>query len=205
MPTFIDRAGVRYGRLTALTTAGKTATKKILWRCACDCGKEVLVDACRLQTGNTTSCGCYLKDRITKHGGTGKGSYNTWRAVVRRCTNPNDKDYYRYGGMEITVCAEWLDYPRFRADMGEPPTEGHSLDRIDPYDGYSKANCRWATALEQNRNIRSFGKTRGVSLRGNKWYAIIGVNNRQVYSRGFNTKEEAMAERQRQEQLYWSS
>lgn len=205
MPKFIDRTGFRYGRLSVVSSAGSNAHKKTMWRCLCDCGGYTVVTSGALQTGNTTSCGCYLQERITKHGGTGKGSYNTWRAVVRRCTNPNDKDYYRYGGMGVTLAEDWLDYLKFRADMGEPPTDSHSLDRVDPYGGYNKDNCRWATVLEQNRNIRSFGKTRGVSLRGNKWYAIIGLNNRQIYSRGFSTKEEAMVERKRQEQVYWGS
>lgn len=205
MPKFIDRTGFRYGRLTVVAEAGRSSLKKVLWRCLCDCGKELIVDACRLQTANTTSCGCYLKDRLTKHGGSGKGSYNTWRSLVRRCTNPKDKDYPRYGGMGVTISEEWLSYLKFKEDMGEPPTDKHSLDRIDPYGGYNKDNCRWATILEQNRNIRSFGKTRGVSLRGNRWYAIIGLDNRQIYSRGFLTKEEAIAERKRQEQVYWGS
>lgn len=205
MPKFIDRTGFRYGRLTVISAAGRNALKKTLWYCACACGKDIVVNSGALQTGNTTSCGCYLMEKVTKHGGSGTGSYNTWRAAVRRCTNREDKDYPRYGGAGITVADEWMDYRKFRDDMGEPPTDAHSLDRIDPYGGYSKDNCRWATVLEQNRNIRSFGNTRGVSLRGNKWYAIIGLNNRQIYSRGFDTKEEAMAERKRQEQVYWGA
>lgn len=203
MPKFVDRTGLRYGRLVALSVYGRSGNGKILWLCACDCGAQLPVSSCSLQTGNTTSCGCYLKEKITKHGGSGKGSYNSWRAMIRRCTKPEDKDYPRYGGAGVFVAAEWLDYARFKSDMGEPPTDAHSLDRIDPYGGYTKSNCRWATATEQNRNVRNRERSRGVSLRGNLWYAIIGVNNRQVYSKGFPTKAEAVAERKRQEENLW--
>jgi|GEM_PF-4871896 len=36
--------------------------------------------------------------------------------------------------------------------MGEPPSEKHTLDRIDPARGYSPDNCRWATYTQQNQH-----------------------------------------------------
>ena len=119
MPRFIDRVGTRFGRLMVTSRAGTTASKKVLWECLCDCGNVTRVDVCSLVTKNTLSCGCYLKEKITKHGGWKKGSYNTWRAMIRRCTKTHDKDYKRYGAVGISVCPEWLDYLTFAADMGD--------------------------------------------------------------------------------------
>jgi hypothetical protein len=130
MPKFIDRTGQRFGRLLVVGEMGRDRLKKVLWQCQCDCGKTTVVTSGCLVTGNTTSCGCYLQEKITKHGGWKNASYNTWRAMLRRCYKQQDKDYPRYGGVGVTVCARWHEYLNFVADMGEPVGD-ETLDRID--------------------------------------------------------------------------
>lgn len=63
MVKFIDRSGERFGRLVVVERVGRDNFKKVLWKCRCDCGKEACVSAGSLVTGNTTSCGCYLKEK----------------------------------------------------------------------------------------------------------------------------------------------
>jgi hypothetical protein len=205
MGKFIDRSGSVYGRLLVLSRAGTSQSKKVLWNCRCECGNEVMVDACSLATGNTLSCGCYLKEKITKHGGWQKSSYNTWRAMVRRCTNQNDKDFHKYGGRGITVCAEWLEYTKFAADMGEPVGD-QTLDRIDPYGDYNKENCRWASLTVQARNIRKPVRNKtgaiGVVQKAGKWVAQI-THEKKKYSKAFKTFEDAVIGRKELERLYW--
>lgn len=208
MPKFIDRTGIRYGRLTVTKLFGRTAAKKTAWECLCDCGNVSVVDSCSLVTGNTISCGCYLKEKITKHGGWKNASYNTWRAMIRRCTNSKDKDYPKYGAVGITVCQEWFDYKKFVDDMGEP--EGtQTLDRIDPYGNYDKFNCRWASIALQNRNVRVRENSKsgytGVHLRNGKWYAEITANKKKFYSKVCNTVEEAAAARKELELKHWNN
>lgn len=54
-----DLTGQRFGSLTVLEqTDQRTANRSVLWRCRCDCGKEVLLARNVLTSGNTTSCGC---------------------------------------------------------------------------------------------------------------------------------------------------
>jgi hypothetical protein len=206
MPKFVDRAGFRYGRLTVKVRAGTTANKKVLWECLCDCGNITFTDSCSLITGNTLSCGCYLKEKITKHSGSGRGSYNTWRAMIRRCTKPHDKDYPRYGGVGVSVCPEWLDYSVFVADMGEPDGD-ETLDRINTYGNYTRENCRWAGVKTQNRNtrLRANSKTGviGVSITNNKFMAKIAVGKKSYYSKVYKTVEEAAAARKELERKYW--
>jgi len=73
--------------------------------------------------------------------------------MIQRCYNHQRKNYDRYGGRGITVCKRWREaFAAFLEDMGEPPTQQHSIDRINNDGNYEPGNCRWATALEQSRN-----------------------------------------------------
>lgn len=208
MPKLIDRRGEVFGRLQVLERVGTDQNKKVLWRCRCECGNSVTVVAGSLITGNTTSCGCFFKDRVTKHGGTGKGSYNTWRAMMRRCYNPQDKDFVRYGKRGIAVCQKWHDYQNFVSDMGEPKGE-QTLDRIDPYGDYTPENCRWADITTQNRNVRvrpnSVTGHIGVRFRGGKWYAQISSKGKRYSSRAKTTLQEAVEARKQLEAAYWGA
>jgi hypothetical protein len=205
---FIDRTGQVFGKLTVREQAGRDKLKKVMWRCTCECGNETVVVSGSLVTGNTTSCGCVLKAAITKHGGWNKSSYNTWRAMIRRCAVPTDKDYPRYGGKGVSVCARWLEYTNFVADMGEPVGD-ETLDRVDTYGNYSPENCRWAGVQTQNRNTRlrvnSTTGHIGVSAVGKKFMAKITANKKSYYSSLCSTVEEAAAARKELERLHWST
>ena len=83
--------------------------------------------------------------------------YIKWAAMMRRCYNPSQQNYERYGGSGITVDLRWHDVVNFYHDMGDCP-EGLTLDRIDPTQGYYKQNCRWATVKEQNDSRRHVQK-----------------------------------------------
>jgi hypothetical protein len=202
----IDRTGQVFGKLTALEQAGRDTSKKVLWRCECECGNETIVPSGSLVTGNTTSCGCTVPN--LKHGGWKKASYNTWRAMIRRCTVPTDKDYPRYGGRGVSVCPQWLEYVNFVADMGEPVGD-ETLDRIDTYGNYEPSNCRWAGVQTQNRNIRIRASNDtgyiGVGRVGRKFIAKITANKKSYYSKVFGTVEEAAAARKELERLHWGA
>ena len=66
-----DLTKMRFGRLVAIRDVGKQISESgknsaRLWECLCDCGNTTKVTAPALISGNTSSCGCYLKDRITE-------------------------------------------------------------------------------------------------------------------------------------------
>jgi hypothetical protein len=82
-----------------------------------------------------------------------------WRQMHKRCTDPKHCSWTWYGAKGVTVCQEWNSFEQFLADMGLPPLST-TLDRIDPFLGYSKANCRWATLKEQASNTRAAYRNR---------------------------------------------
>jgi len=209
MGRFIDRTGQIFGRLRVQSRAGTDKNKKVVWRCLCVCGNTTEVTAGSLVTGNTVSCGCFLKERVTKHGGWRKASCNSWRAMIGRCTVTTDKDYPRWGGRGVTVCKPWFDYATFASDMGEP--EGNcTLDRIDPYGGYTKDNCRWASPTQQARNIRvpktnEAGVTGVIKTVNGKWMASITAGKKRFYSPVRATIAEAAQDRKELEKLHWGN
>ena len=86
------------------------------------------------------------EDHRVKHGHARRGKrtpeFHSWRSMLARCCEPNHHSYSRYGGHGVTVCMEWSGsdgFVTFLADMGERPP-GTTLHRIDPEQGYSKAN-----------------------------------------------------------------
>lgn len=133
--------------------------------------------------------------------------YNSYRAMKNRCLCKTDKNYPRWGGNGITICARWLEKPNgfrnFLEDMGRRPN-GTTLDRIENNKGYSPDNCRWATPYEQMANTsRLSGRTPGVhyiKARG-RWEANIKIGNKRL-TKSLATKSGAIAQRKKWEEEF---
>lgn len=104
-------------------------------------------------------------------------TYEVWLSMRRRCDNKNNRAYPYYGGRGISVCAEWNNFANFLNDMGDIQ-DGLSLDRIDNDGNYCKANCRWSTRAEQNRNTRRsrYYTYDGITLCARDWEIRLGLS-----------------------------
>lgn len=165
----VDYSGRRYGRLLVAAMVyepGKDAKAK----CLCDCGKERLVTAYNLKSGNTTSCGCLASEKTAarsrgfgersvainrKHGYSKTPTYASWSDAKKRCYSPQNKRYPEYGGRGIGMCDAWRNsFEEFLHDMGDRPPR-MTLERLDVNKWYEPGNCIWATRTQQARNTRA--------------------------------------------------
>lgn len=182
-----DLISKKYGRLLVTSRNGSDKYKKSRWMCICDCGNSITVTGVYLTNGDTKSCGCLKKEGNRKtHGMIRSPEYSVWCDMKKRCYLKSGKSYKNYGGRGISVCDRWLNsFEAFYEDMGERPSEKHTIDRNDNNDGYSPENCSWETQKAQMNNVRynhmmTFkGETRTMM----QWSEITGIRYSTIRSR----------------------
>lgn len=202
MNVFQNLINQKFERLTVIERAENTKQGSCQWKCQCECGEIIKVRASALKGGKSKSCGCLSKDKSKElhstHGLSKHPLYKTWQAIKDRCYNEKNQFYEKYGEKGIIMCDEWKNsFETFYKDIGEKPSNKHSLDRIDVNKGYSKENCRWATIKEQNLNKTN---TMKLSFNGEtktlyEWAKLLNIKPYTLYKRIYNQKwstEEAL-------------
>ena len=210
-------------RFTHLVVLGPVEIRRyvgathVIWACRCDCGKISNVAAGQLRSGGSRSCGCqkarWCAEANIKHGNNRSRSvgvtpeYRAWSKIKERCHNPSDHAYLRYGARGIVMCEEWRnDFSAFLRDMGPRPSPDHSIDRKRNDLGYFKANCRWATRLEQANNktdnvwLEAFGRRQTVAQWAREVKIKVGTLQRRM-KLGWDT-ERALTTPARPQNLY---
>lgn len=197
----LNLAGQVFGRLTVLEEIEENGARYSRWKCRCACGTEVVVVGRRLTTSSEPkrSCGCLQREAAARlrrsHGMTDTRVYGIWTAMKSRCYFEGNPQYHRYGGRGIKVCDRWLNsFEAFYADMGDPPTKRHTIERKDVNGHYEPGNCIWATMREQhlNRSDTVFITFRGVTKPRKVWATELGLHPDTIRSRmaaGWTTDE----------------
>jgi hypothetical protein len=120
-------AGDKFGKLVVLHQT-KSKNGKRHYRCRCICGREVMVDAHNLLSGNSKSCG---RRDIPGHGPYRHGDtvkektveYTCWCYIKQKC-RPGGA-----GGMGMAP--EWVNnFPMFLAEIGRRPSRGQASWRF---------------------------------------------------------------------------
>lgn len=168
-----DLTGQRFSRLVVVSESDLKGGKR-RWLCSCDCGSEKTVYETHLIRGNTRSCGC-LSTEVTAarnvesaiHGKWQSREFYVWQSMKQRCGDRNHASWPRYGGRGIKVCDAWANsFLTYLRDIGQRPSDKHTIDRIDNNGNYEPGNVRWATRSEQQRNRSNsrFGIVHGETL-----------------------------------------
>lgn len=173
---------------------GRNKWNKKLGLYECKCGKQFTTIISQVKNDYVKSCGCLrIENAIiasTVHGQARRSGYSSertaWANMKARCYNKNSEFYYLYGAKGITVSNEWKDsFEQFFVDMGKKPGKGYSIERIDGTKGYSKNNCKWATAIEQANNVSTNihitynGETKTIA----QWARTLSLSASILYSR----------------------
>lgn len=176
--------GQRFGRWLVLESKGVSGRiRNTRYVCQCDCGAIKIIPSNNLAAGHSKSCGCLAREllaiRARKQGThrlTKSPTWVTWQGLVQRCNNPKAPGFHRYGGRGITVCARWLKFANFLADMGIRP-KGYTIERIDNNGGYHPGNCKWATYKEQenNKSTNKHLTFNGLTLTLSQWADKTGI------------------------------
>lgn len=165
--------GDRFGKLSVVADLPLDHRQR-RWKCLCDCGKETRTFQFSLLAGKAKSCGCTAAEkskvrwsqpqpelraklsanarnathRMSKH-----PAFRSWTDMKTRCLVTSSKWYPSYGGRGITIAEDWRSsFEKFWEDLGETWFKGAQLGRINNDAGYSRENCRWETAKQQQNN-----------------------------------------------------
>lgn len=189
-PNVKDITGQQFGKWTVLYRYKANGTgRNTRWLCRCGCGIEQVVLGNQLRTGKSTCCPKCSWLKLSKarlvHGESGSRidssprsvTYRRWMGMRGRSASNKTLEAMRYAKRDLKCCERWSSYQLFHEDMGECPSEKHTIDRIDNNGHYScgkcveckcngwKMNAKWSTQTEQQRNKSS---NRMVEYNGSK-------------------------------------
>jgi len=169
-----DITGQKFGKLTALQRVGSASQwgkTRALWDCECECGNHIEVTLNDLQRRRRTECGC------SKHGMSRSKVYQAWSDMKQRCLNPTTPRFKDYGERGLKLDPDWMDFVVFYNELGDPPTNNHSLERINNCLGYVSGNVCWATSKQQANNRRSNHQIEymGETMNLTEWAERLGM------------------------------
>ena len=120
--------------------------------------------------------------------------YSTWKHMIQRCYNQNNKDYHLYGGAGVTVDVRWYNFSNFFEDAKLLPGYENKIKYPDIYcldkdylqmnipneqRIYSKNTCIWISTYDNitlKGRENSTSKYYGVTSRHEEYHAAYYSN-----------------------------
>jgi hypothetical protein len=104
----VDLTGHKFGRWTVLRVAPRTRSRKRYWIVRCRCGAQRAVRGNRLTTGESRSCGCFLREKAKAPRPWRRRDLRGLRVgqllVVRLAPHVPCRSRYHPGGKTAWVC-----------------------------------------------------------------------------------------------------
>jgi hypothetical protein len=152
---FTDLTGKRYGRLVVikLDHSQKLPCGKIErhYLCKCNCGNYKVVRACTLRNGNTTSCGCYAREMLSKR----QTTHNMSKTPLYKALDDNrwleqieTIKYNEKRGYSIKVLNKWYD------ELGNNLHESPDDSTVQAISRDKENEIGLLTALNNNKTIK---------------------------------------------------
>ena len=154
-----DISGMVFGNQRVLEFTGKqSSTRNYIWKFEClNCGNVHESPSGNVIHNKPKFCVICKFEANVKHGHTtlknGKGrsrTYSVYTKMMQRAFYKKE-EYLKYYH-DVDVCDRWSSengFINFLEDMGECPSNKHSLNRIRSAKLYSKETCEWSTDSEQ--------------------------------------------------------
>ena len=185
MGRFLDRTGLKYGRLTVVKHSGKDKRNKHLWLCKCDCGNEKIVVSDNLSSGKSNSCGCLKAEFLANSDFQFRGINNREDAVLKvqyshlkrrhkkLDTTNSVFDFETFKKLSKGSCKYCgLEYSKEIEDRLSERSDGKKLsdniikvngiDRVDSKVGYTESNsvscCKYCNFAKHTMSEDEFYK-----------------------------------------------
>lgn len=199
----VDLAGEKFGNLTVIEATDQRENGYIVWRCRCDCGREVKVSRKKLLRGTVTSCGCQIRMRHRKDiRGNRYGRLTALYPTEKRdkkgsvywhckcdCGREKDitEDKLEHGNVRSCGCLQ----QQTRDRIGETREKLHFVD----------GTCIEMLERRKHRSDNTSG-FRGVYVKEPGSYKVsIGLQQKRYYLGTFHDFEEAVQARLEAEEI----
>jgi len=201
-----DITGMRSGSVVAIERTDQKRRSCYLWRCQCDCGNELLVEAYKIRNGIIQSCGCQRHVKLIKNLTGMKfgkltalerldekiGSSYAWRCVCD-C------------GKETKVSANALLKGGTKScGCGKIEAVKESIQRygtVADHQHFVDGTC--VERIKSTYKLRVDNKSghTGIQIRGTRYVAMIAFKQQTYYLGTFERLEDALQVRKKAEKM----
>jgi hypothetical protein len=170
-----DLIGKKFGRLTVIKNVERPEKYKnteAYWKCACDCGKVIIVSTSSLRSGNTKSCGCLraellgaMAKRVNRIG-VGESAFNRiyydYKRTAKRRNIEFDisEDYFKYLVQQNCYYCGIEPFRTISMKSKNGDFICNGIDRIDNSSGYIKGNvvscCKNCNQSKNDKSVQEF-------------------------------------------------
>lgn len=200
----LELAGKRYGRLTVLRLAENRKDQRRTWICQCDCGNICEVTTHDLQSGHTTSCGCYAQEgkRLRYRDLTGKTF--GWLTVLYPLEGRDYKGSVMWHCR--CKCGKECDYSEDALMHGNNVSCGCYRETVLPKMLNEHLHRIDGTCVEHlKRKMRADNTSGHIGVyptRAGHWAVYIGFKGKKYYLGTYEKKSDALAARLKGEEMH---
>lgn len=199
-----DLTGLRSGKLVALEQSGEYRRGSRLWRCRCDCGKEILLEPYKIENGITKSCGCARHEKRKKDiAGQRFGKVTPLERLDKkrgsnylwRCRCDCGKEFETTANALLSGSCKSCGCGRVDALYRTMKIHGD----VSKWAGFVEGTCLSRIERSGLQRNNTSGYT-GVQARGGRWIAVITFKKKVYYLGSYSDINDAVQVRKRAEE-----